>query len=402
MTIKKNKADTITCDVKNLQLFLAKKGGAWLDEAEAKTVTPTEAETQFVEMNPMLWLKNKNHFGANFEPDESQVHILVVVPEMPPGKSRKWGELNTICEFGQGLNRDTDLATGELLQTSQEVLGVNVRKGVYIRQEYWDVYEILKENLQSSDEINRVLVVGSPGIGKSVFGVFLLLLFISEHKNVAYRSFGSDAKLNYFTWNDVENQYETSLNAVLGNRYEGLFDGNKASGAWKDTIFEHSYLFADPQTENYNEFVQERCIKIYMNPWSKTECQAYWDAVELEDEMEWYHRYNLVGGKPRFVFSAYPTFESLVDEVKSVIPTEDEQLKSMVRGGGEMKHILFEIYRDVSNPSLYFVELASGVIQNMVLTMNSKYIRFQQMMKTIRDRRIARENKGRIEAENND
>ncbi|KAK1930168.1 hypothetical protein P3T76_014401 [Phytophthora citrophthora] len=168
--IKKNKADTITCDVKNLQLFLAKKGGAWLDEAEAKTVTLNHAEKQFVEMNPMLWLKNKNHFGANFEPDESHVHLLVVVPETtwaaprdvsgemsvkrgrevtdegesPKKKKRKvdgeeltfWMEqLNAISELGEGLDREVDLTVETLLETSQEVfgvLGVDLRKGLYV------------------------------------------------------------------------------------------------------------------------------------------------------------------------------------------------------------------------------------------------------------------------------
>eukprot|EP00644_Phytophthora_capsici_P017561 jgi/Phyca11/50254/gw1.42.242.1 len=82
--IKKSKTDMITCDAKNLQLFLAKKDGTWLDEAQSATVTFDDAETQFVEMNPLLWLKNDKHFGANFRPDESQVHVLVALPEMPP------------------------------------------------------------------------------------------------------------------------------------------------------------------------------------------------------------------------------------------------------------------------------------------------------------------------------
>ncbi|KAG1688694.1 hypothetical protein DVH05_003131 [Phytophthora capsici] len=367
----------ITCDAKNLQLFLAKKDGTWLDEAQSATVTFDDAETQFVEMNPLLWLKNDKHFGANFRPDESQVHVLVALPEMPPRKKQKVGdelafwqeELDSICEFGQGLDRETDLDTGALLETAQEVfgvLGVNVRKGLYVRQEYWDVYEIMKEKLQSNNEIDRVVLLGSPGIGKSVFGVFLLLLFMSEHKNVAFRAFGSDARPYYFTWNDDENRHEASLRPIAGNRYEGLFDGNDSSGGWRENTFAHSYLFASPCAGNYSEIVKERCTKVYMNPWTKDECQAYTDAVELEDEMEWYHRFNLVGGKPRLLFSVLPTFEALVDEVKSAIPTEIDRLKTMLSGREEMKHILFEMYRDVENPGLYGAVLASGIIEIMV------------------------------------
>ncbi|KAE8911597.1 hypothetical protein PF010_g3783 [Phytophthora fragariae] len=76
----------------DLQLFLAKRNsGAWLDAAGAAAVVfDGDGRPQIIdadgrrqgfgdEMNPTMWLKNDRCFGENFERDEGQVHVLVVV-----------------------------------------------------------------------------------------------------------------------------------------------------------------------------------------------------------------------------------------------------------------------------------------------------------------------------------
>ncbi|KAG3233998.1 hypothetical protein PI124_g20943 [Phytophthora idaei] len=82
--IKGKNLATIMCDAKNLQLFLAKAAnGAWLDGAGVAAVTLEKAagsavpvlvddhgnRHDFVKMDPLLWIKNDQHFGANFQPD---------------------------------------------------------------------------------------------------------------------------------------------------------------------------------------------------------------------------------------------------------------------------------------------------------------------------------------------
>ncbi|KAG3193876.1 hypothetical protein PC128_g9836 [Phytophthora cactorum] len=77
-----------------LQLFLAKKDGNWLNGDDVAAVTLDEAADSavpvlvddrgnrhdFVKMDPSLWIKNPKLFGSNFQPEEGQVHVLVVVP----------------------------------------------------------------------------------------------------------------------------------------------------------------------------------------------------------------------------------------------------------------------------------------------------------------------------------
>ncbi|KAG6618334.1 Crinkler (CRN) family protein [Phytophthora cinnamomi] len=81
--VKAENPATITCDAKDLQLFLAKTAdGAWLDGAGAAAVALDECghPQGCVQMDPLLWIKNVKYFGDNFQPGEGQVHVLVVVP----------------------------------------------------------------------------------------------------------------------------------------------------------------------------------------------------------------------------------------------------------------------------------------------------------------------------------
>ncbi|KAG3046393.1 hypothetical protein PI125_g26981, partial [Phytophthora idaei] len=94
--IKDQSDGLITDPWPKLQLFLSKvANGAWLDGAGVAAVTLEKAagsavpvlvddhgnRHDFVKMDPLLWIKNDQHFGANFQPGEGQVHVLVVVPE---------------------------------------------------------------------------------------------------------------------------------------------------------------------------------------------------------------------------------------------------------------------------------------------------------------------------------
>ncbi|KAK1930170.1 hypothetical protein P3T76_014403 [Phytophthora citrophthora] len=98
--------------------------------------------------------------------------------------------------------------------------------------------------------------------------------------------------------------------------------------------------------KNYHTFVKDGCAEIYMNPWTKDACQVYADALELEDKMKWVNRFNLVGGKPRLLFSPSKTLESLVSEVKMFIRVGIDDLQALMKNEEKMKHILIEMRRD--------------------------------------------------------
>ncbi|KAE9034752.1 hypothetical protein PR003_g8384 [Phytophthora rubi] len=89
---KKNEDDLSRVDAKNLQLYLAKKDGVWLNSADAASVELDEDGTprDFGErMGPVLSIQDTKHFGANFQPDAGRIHVLVVVPEDAVGPANE-------------------------------------------------------------------------------------------------------------------------------------------------------------------------------------------------------------------------------------------------------------------------------------------------------------------------
>ena len=96
-----------------------------------------------------------------------------------------------------------------------------------------------------------------------------------------------------------------------------------------------------------------------MNPWSKQECKRFAEVIAVHDNDEWLRKYNLVGGKPRFLFSPIQ-FEDLVTRVKNNIPHTVDDLKRQVIlfdrcvFDDKMRHILFSIHRNNARPNLFF------------------------------------------------
>lgn len=191
-------------------------------------------------------LKDDKYFGGDFQTGNCKVHVLVVVPETSTseattatvaaeisGKRERTEvtvdsidsleELVPITEMAARLNPETDLAVGNLLNIPESPLG-RFKTGLYVRKEYWDLHKTIKQRLEAKEnDIYRILVIGSPGIGKSVFGVFVLLVSMMEKKNVAYRPLG-DLAPYYFSWNGTK--YVISEAPLPDKKYVGLFDND--------------------------------------------------------------------------------------------------------------------------------------------------------------------------------
>ncbi|KAF0713297.1 Aste57867_4417 [Aphanomyces stellatus] len=63
-----------------LELYLAFKDGAGLSSDVAKAMT-LDGLQDFKMMDPVFSIKNSKHFGENFEPNEGEIYVLVVVSE---------------------------------------------------------------------------------------------------------------------------------------------------------------------------------------------------------------------------------------------------------------------------------------------------------------------------------
>ncbi len=82
--IKEKNLTTITCDAKDLQLFLANKDqgfGAWLtDDDSLDAVLQSRDVSSYVKMRASWKLSKPSLFGSNVSLEEDTIHVLVVVP----------------------------------------------------------------------------------------------------------------------------------------------------------------------------------------------------------------------------------------------------------------------------------------------------------------------------------
>lgn len=105
---------------------------------------------------------------------KGSVHLLVGVPtsvqpsKVVVGDKRRRTDVAppAIIEFGQQLDREADLTVGRLLKLPKAVFSTALCNGLYIRQEYWDLHNLIKTRMASRNWICRCLVLGSPGIGR--------------------------------------------------------------------------------------------------------------------------------------------------------------------------------------------------------------------------------------------
>jgi hypothetical protein len=225
---------------------------------------------------------------ANERLKEANEYLLRLTQPLQPTKKQRIKAIDRPL-LSECIAHAQELSLEEsekLVAMPKKIFSTNFRHGFFIRQEYVDVANIIEKKLISDESIDIVLVVGSPGIGKSVFVLFLLAL--KEHKDVAYHPINVEFSY-YFTWNKTE--YDISDFAHAGRRYEGYFDGNGSGDALDFMLFHCVYLFSSPRSANYYEFVKECCFKVYLNPWSKQECKVFAEMINFEDEDEWLQKF---------------------------------------------------------------------------------------------------------------
>jgi hypothetical protein len=346
-----------------------------------------------VDTSDLLVYKNKAAFVGKEEPlkssrllhglgetDEEEDMVIVVVPSLiqaeedfPSTKRQKskagirniQAQLTEWMEIADNLRFD---AANVIIDTPPDLFGMMCFNGIFIREEYQIVLKIINDAQTKSNKLNKFLILGSPGIGKSVFGILMFLLAIQKRNHAAYKAWNS-CVIYYFTWNgSMYNVTKSPQDAVT---YEGYLDGDEKGEFSIFRCIKPIYLFASPRGENYNTFKKEGCFIIYMNPWCKEECMKLAAAHDFEDECS--RRFNLIGGKPRYIFSASHEYENFVTNVCQSIPKNTEELSDHIRNViddtfyHEMKHILYSIFRSDRMVGESFVAFSSLTVEAMML-----------------------------------
>ncbi|CAK4296009.1 unnamed protein product [Aphanomyces euteiches] len=77
--IKQENTNTVTCDAKDLELYLTLNGLS-RDEARVTKLDDDGHVPGCIKMDELLQIQNVHHFGMNFQPKEGKIYVLVVVP----------------------------------------------------------------------------------------------------------------------------------------------------------------------------------------------------------------------------------------------------------------------------------------------------------------------------------
>jgi hypothetical protein len=112
----------------------------------------------FAHLNPLLWIKNPKNFEENFEPNEGEIHVLVVFPEVDQDGNRKHPRIENdphpCFEIIDLTIKLKSFAIAQLVEgciQSQDQLFLPYQQDniqtLYVRQCYQDVFQLLIQRI---------------------------------------------------------------------------------------------------------------------------------------------------------------------------------------------------------------------------------------------------------------
>jgi Crinkler effector protein N-terminal domain len=318
--IKRKKERTITCDADNLQLFLGKQSEVtWLDSSTNDVEKLKNGEINALINDLTHEAKElREEFGLDKVlegmpvPKTKEIHILVVVPEVDQGQ---WGKertrkkartrttaLDIPCEdpFFKNIRTATE-RNGWI--SFQENIPSTTLKNLYIRESFRTIASEISLGITSK----KAIITGTPGIGKSLFLIYLLFKFVKERKRVLIIYHPSniyyDENGNVFEFNhgDFPPTYDYSFwNDSLWCLFASKFKDKTQLGALPigRCMF---ILSTSPRREMLNDFRKPPDPQVYYMPtWTKGELKMI--SPFFPNANKWRNRFKLLGGIPRHVF----------------------------------------------------------------------------------------------------
>ncbi|KAF0722280.1 hypothetical protein Ae201684P_020632 [Aphanomyces euteiches] len=190
--IKSKKSQTITCEADHLELYLALKDGAGLSRADALAVTLGDLQN-FKMMNETLRIENPKHFGENFKPNEGEIYVLVVVPSQKSVGELPLGFVDCKIGFYKDIF-NADVKDGWL--HFSHAIPSSKSQALLVLASYETIASSILEG--GNDEIFKAIITGTPGIGKSLFLIYLLWNLVKAGKRVKRVLFVYHPDLIYF------------------------------------------------------------------------------------------------------------------------------------------------------------------------------------------------------------
>ena len=185
-------------------------------------------------------------------------------------------------------------------------------KSIYIHPSWPLLYERIKHNLHEY-EFDRILITGSPGLGKSMFSYYYIWRAITQEN---FTSFLYQTELGIVTIYSA-----TSVSLFTS---ENIFDCptglpffvdimppsepySYAEPALKPVRWSsYTIIFSSPDKRRYKEFMKDMdSVQYILEPWTEEEIYEAWHLVPSFNQVSKEvvaSQYAMYGGIPRFVF----------------------------------------------------------------------------------------------------
>jgi hypothetical protein len=238
-----------------------------------------------------------------------------------------------LVAFWQSLPRA--VVTGRLftLPDNAHILGrVELGDSIYIRPSYETVYAKLMEVL---GKVHRkgVVVVGTPGIGKSMFACYLLyrLQIAYPASSFVYIDFKKpNQRCMVFSPQGVRQSMEVSQDVTDSPQNFLIFDmgGKEPQSVPSSYLGAQVIVLSSANSAHFDTFLREFKNMLVMKTWSKDEIDEaralMYNGPELNDYRE---RYRDLGGVPRWVFDRDHSHAELVTQFRGEMPSADDVIK---------------------------------------------------------------------------
>jgi hypothetical protein len=382
--IKEEKANGLKdIDSRNLELYLAiTSDKKWLDTGSNDAKRTEEGENidvieeliqENLPLNPELVLQDV--LEKNQKPGSMQIQILVVIPENLTSQNTRFLSDKILTEpelFFKTISSSDEKARWV---TFYEKMPSTSLKKLYVRKSFKIIaQQILKQHTEAESSVSetgktraraknaqfepimtliKAVITGTPGIGKSLFLLYLLQKLVKQSKRVLYVY---NPFIIYFDGNGSVLAFP-EIKTIPSNRNDFwndtlwcLFD---AKGQYDHALGDipyskcHFILSTAPRRHLVNDFMKPPVPEEYYMPvWSRYEMGEI--ASLFENSTNWESRFEVLGGVPRFVLentTRNPTeiLEQACDDCDLDRCIRRISLNSIISGKSKVIHHLIHV-----------------------------------------------------------
>ena len=235
---------------------------------------------------------------------EDMLVVAVPPPPIQPSLQIHQPHIFPPCQvqFFNNICNATEIDGGSWITFEQNMPNANLNR-LYIRESY----RTIASRILEVNGIQKVIITGTPGIGKSLFLIYLLWQLVKERKRVLFfyhpYSIYYDENGGVFKFASdrlsLEN-FESFWNETLWCLFDAKFK-EQSDLAGVPVGLSTFILSTSPRRDMVNDFKKPPVPDYFFMPiWTETELKAIAPLFSNSNE-QWQHRFEILGGIPRHV-----------------------------------------------------------------------------------------------------